>query len=172
MRQTLISSLFIILLLLFVVFTLPVRGSETGTVTATVTPKQISIIISPTSIAYGTVELGQNDIPPTPDNAINVRNNGTVNEHIQIKGNDAVASSGGNTWILSNSSTGSNQYMHKFIKGSSSPTSMSTAYSTLVAMQGPGMSDDIKFRISMPTSSSGPAVQYNTTIDILATEAM
>lgn len=174
--QVVRSYLFSILIsiLLSFIIVVPVLASDSGTVTATVTPKLISVVVSPNAISYGTVALGQNDVVPNPDTEIVVNNNGTVAEKFSIRGGSASATVGSTTytWTLSNTSTGADQFMHKYGLGSSYSTftALSTTYAQFVASEPAGFGESLKFRISMPTSITGLSTQYSTTIDILAEE--
>jgi len=163
-----------ILFFLALILTIPISAAETGVVTATVTPKVISVTVSPTTISYGTVQLGKNDVSPTPDTEVIVTNNGTVNEKLSIKGANASALVGGvtYTWILSSSTTGENLFMHKrAMSPYESWSALSTGYVQFVASESPAGSRNLKFTISMPTTITGEAGQYSTTITVLAEEA-
>lgn len=156
------------------ILVIPISAAETGTVTATVTPKVISVTVSPTTISYGTVQLGQTDISPTPDTEVGVTNNGTVTETLSIKGANASTLVGGTTyiWTLSNVSTGENQFMHKrALSPYETWPALSTSYLQFVASESPAGTRNLKFKISMPTTITGEAGQYSTTITILAQEA-
>lgn len=166
--------LLVIILTVGLILVIPISAAETGIVTATVTPKVISVTVSPTAISYGTVQLGQNDVSPTPDTVIVVTNNGTVNEKLDIKGANASTLVGGTTynWTLSSSSTGENQFMHKrALSPYETWVALSTSYTQFIASESPAGGRSLKFKISMPTTITGEAGQYSTTITILAQEA-
>lgn len=89
--------------------------AQQGTVSATVTPKNISIALTdPGSpgIAYGVVALGQTDVAPSPDDLLIATNDGNVEEDFFIKGTDATGS-GQETWSLVKTAPANNAYNHK-----------------------------------------------------------
>lgn len=82
--------------------------TETATVNATVTPVVLSVIVSPTSVAYDPVELNSTGNVPTPG-SFTATNNGNITENINIRGTDTAG------WTLAGTA-GANQYVHKASK--------------------------------------------------------
>lgn len=152
------------LLALVILIAKPALAADTAGVSATVTPKLISVSVSPGSVAYGTVDL-DTEVAPTGDPTINATNDGNVTENFNIRGTDATF--GANTWTLSGSSNGPDQYMHK--RGLLEFAPFTTSYSTLALLVQAGGGTEFKLRLLTPTTTSAYG-EYATTITIQATE--
>jgi hypothetical protein len=137
-----------------------VAGPE-DTVTATVTPVVISVIVTPDSVDYGPVQLNTSNAVPT-GSPLDVRNNGTVLEDFEIKGSDTQ------NWTLAGAA-GDSQFVHKFsTSGPPSFTNMTTAFQTLASdvAHTTGVVN-VHLRMDMPTQSQFTTTQ-TTTITIRA----
>ena len=145
-----------------------VQGANTAPVSATVTPKKISVSVSPSSVAYGTVAL-DTEVFPTGDPAITATNDGNVTETLNIVG--ANATFGANTWTLSGTANGADIYMHKFdTPAYADPyTALTTSYQTLAASVASSGTQDFKLKIKTPVSTLAYG-EYSTTVTIQATE--
>lgn len=159
------SAILVSLLLLTGIVLAPslVGAADTATVTATVTPKLVSVTVSPTSVAYGTVPLSSS----ATSGVITATNDGNVTETFNIKGADATYST--NTWVLSDTAVGANQYMHKFaLPTYITWTPLSTTYLTLATGIAASGTQDFKLQIWTPTSTTLYG-EYSTTVTVLAT---
>lgn len=140
------------------VFILPVFGAPEENVQVRVTPTLVSILVEPTSINFGAVALNQES---AQSGEVSVTNNGSVAIDVGAKGSDATYSSGGvtNTWSLSDTANGANQYTLKFSKdGWSTETYLNaTNYKVYVgppASIGVGANQNCRLKLKMPTSTS------------------
>ena len=169
MKKLLLVSLVSILAVTFV---FPTSASDPAEVTATVTPKLISIKIAngyPSSVDYGVWDLGSAEatpISPTADPVLRVENNGNIQENFRIRGADATAT--GSTWELSDTQ-GSKMYIHKFGLGSSPLTYTPLTKTNGILVDGidPDFTQDFKLKIEMP-SSTDSFEQHSTTVTVIA----
>ena len=155
---------------------LPVFAVETA-VTATVTVLNISITVSPGSVAYGTLAVNTTqDTRPGGVNATQTAtNNGNVTENFFIRGSNSTP---GN-WVLA-ATNNVNQYVHEFcITGTgvspadpcdTSPTftALTTVNQTLVSGVAVGGTQKVDLKIITPTSSSD-FTQQNVNVTVVAT---
>lgn len=137
----------LILSLIALVFLLvgPVWAASTGTINVTVSPKLISLSVSPTSYDYGA--LGYNDSTETTI-TFSVQNDGNVAEDFDIEGFDTA------DWSLG-ATAGTDAYVHEWKEASGSYTPLveapsSAAAATAVAS---GNSESFKFQLHTPTDS-------------------
>ena len=151
------------------------------TVTATVTPKLISVTLSDTTINYGTLALSTDNSNRSTAESVTITatNNGNVTSNLTIVGSNAT---GGTTpWIISSDpaadgAVASDQFAHRFDEGSTFVTGEaaaldSSAYKTLKnGVAGSGTVDFI-LQMNMPTSSTNTSDTKSTTVTVLATEA-
>lgn len=157
--------LVVLIILGFMPFTI-LAGSN-ATISATVTPELISVVVNLPQVDYGTVAIGQAG-KILPGDPINVKNNGTVNENFSIQGADATA--GLDVWTL-DEVQGQNRFVHEFQKttdGVNWYKLSKTMGSSLAGNLSPSGSVDMKLKISMPTSITGVYTQYSTVVTILA----
>jgi C1A family cysteine protease len=130
----------------------------------------VSVVVTPSTIAYGTVALGTSKNTTLGQQLI-VTNNGTVNENFSIKSSDATGG-GGTTWALG-AAPGSNTFTHAFsTNGGSSWSLMGVAdnYYPLASNISPNGTQTFDLQIGMPTSTSDYA-QHTIIITILAVAA-
>ena len=129
-------------------------------------PPLVSVIISPASVDFGTLALGQESQHP---DSISVTNNGSVVEDVDIKGSNATY--GGNTWTLSDEDNGGDQYMLKISKdGFANITNLSSVYKDYTASLTVSTTQDFRVRILMPTTTSAYGA-YTANIYVLATQS-
>lgn len=150
----------------FLMFSLAAAATESA-VTATVTPKNISVSVAPSSVGYGTVALSAINVTPTGNPTVTATNNGNVTETFNIKG--ANATEGANTWTLAGVA-GASQYVHRFSDATFvTYTAMTTAYQALqVGVVATGTRN---FKLNMDTPTSTPSfAQYSTSVTVQATE--
>ncbi|TAN57644.1 hypothetical protein EPN15_03385 [Patescibacteria group bacterium] len=139
-------------------------GADTQSVTATVTPKNISVTVSPGSVDYGTVAINTESAPSV---IITASNNGNVAENFNIKGSNST------NWTLSDTAAGADTFMHKFAKSGDSYAAYTalhnTNYTALATAVGTSGSQLFKLKLITPTSTATYA-QQSTTVTIQATE--
>lgn len=149
---------------LLVISVYPVFGADSAGVSVTVTAKNISISVTPGSYNYGPLALS--DTTETTS-TFTVSNNGNVDELFFVSGSDT------DDWTLS-PAVGAGEYKHEWSENSGgSYTGLSGSNQ---AMNGGspiaadvGSLSNVKFKISMPTSSISFAEQ-STSVTFLATE--
>lgn len=143
-----------------------VHADSNATVSATVTPELISVLVNYSQVDYGILAIGQVE-KILPGNPINVKNNGTVNENFSVQGSDATA--GSNTWAL-DTAQGQDKFVHEFQNTANTSwyKLSKTTGTSLAGNLSPNGSVDMKLRISMPTSITGAYTQYSTVVSILA----
>jgi len=130
----------------------------------------VSVVVTPASIAYGTVVLGASK-NTTPGQQLTITNNGTVNENFKIKSSNATRE-GGTTWALG-ATAGNNTFTHAFsTNGGSNWTPMSTpdAYYDLATGIAPGANQTFDLQITMPDSTTD-YLEHTIIITILAVAA-
>jgi len=143
-----------------------VLANSNATVSATVTPELISVLVNYLQVDYGVVAIGQAE-KVLPGNPINVKNNGTVNENFSVQGSDATA--GSDIWTLDTAQS-QDKFVHEF-QNTANTNWYKLSKTTGVSLAGnlsPNGSVDMKLRISMPTSITGAYTQYSTLVSILA----
>ncbi|MBI4084664.1 MAG: hypothetical protein HY431_02060 [Candidatus Levybacteria bacterium] len=169
------------ILSLLAAITFPALAATDASVTATVTPGNISVTVSPSPVGYGTVGVPSLDnVPATPsaDPIIEANNNGGIPETFNIKGANAIGTT--QNWIISTGSpTGSPgyNYNHKFADCGVGDTTcstidaantMDTNYETLETNIAAGASDYFKLRLSTPTETGGDTSEHSTTVTVQA----
>ena len=147
-------------------------------------PPPISIVVSPTAVAYGTLALSASAESPSTQKSggITVSNVGSVDVDLAIHGSDAIA--GGNTWTLAWSgrsdggptTIGADAYVHRFAV----PTygdypdhfahELTYGAQLLAAGLLAGGQQDFRLEIYMPTSTAS-AGEYTTIVTLVAAEA-
>lgn len=101
-------------------------AADTGTVTATVCPKLISVNVSPSSVDYGIQALSATNLTPSPP-SVTLTNNGNVNETFSIKGGDATPSGAGTNWTLAGT-VAPDQYIHRSSPDNTTFTPLTASY--------------------------------------------
>jgi len=113
----------------------------------------VSVIVTPSSIAYGTVSLGTSK-NTTLGQHLTVTNNGTVTEDFSIKSSNATRD-GGTTWTLVTGAPGLNEFKHEFSTNSGSNwTALTTGYQSLATGIAPNATQVFDLQIGMPTSTT------------------
>ena len=149
--KSLIASI-CILGLVGMVVGVAVQGADTAPVSATVTPKLITVSVSPGTVAYGI--LGTNTttstIPAELDQTQTATDGSNVDVALNIKSSDAV---GGTPWELA-AAAGENAFVHKFKGGDAADWTQlpvdNTTYATLDAKPAAG-SVAFDLQITTPT---------------------
>ena len=170
--KSLIASI-AILGLVGMVVGITASAATDGTVTATVTPQNISVSLSATSTNYGILALSTSDGSRTTatSSVFTVTNNGNVTENFDIRGASST------DWTLNSSpattgAVGSNQFVHRFDADSVFTTgtakALSTSNQTLGASIATSGTQDFVLQMNMPTASSVTA-QQSTTVTVVAT---
>lgn len=131
-----------------------VDAADTAVVSATVTVQNVSITVSPGTVAYGTMSLNtsKSTIPADLNAAQTMTNNGNVAEQFNIQGQDSA------NWTLG-LTAGSDIYVHQFCAAScTSPptnfTGLTTNYQTLAASVAASGTQTLHLRLTTPTASS------------------
>lgn len=156
---------------------LPAIAATSSAVTATVTPGIISVVVSPSGVDYGTVEVPSPDNVPTGDTIIGATNNGGVPEDFTIRGDNAAGAS--ETWTITTGAVGGAttfNYNHKFIDCESSSTcaapaaanTMDTTPEALASNVAKTDTEYFKLRLSTPTETGGDLSQHSTDVTVQA----
>lgn len=131
-----------------------VDAADTAVVSATVTVQNISVTVSPGTVAYGTMALNSSKSTISADlNAEQtVTNNGNVSEQFNIRGQNSA------NWTLG-LTAGSDIYVHQFCSAAcTSPptnfTGLTTNYQTLAASVAASGTQALHLRLTTPTASS------------------
>ena len=145
------NRMILILSLVVLVFSLvgPVWAASTGTINVTVTPKLISLSVTPTTYDYGT--LGLSDSAETTI-TFTVENDGTVAEDFDIKGFDTA------DWTLSGA-VGADTYKHDWKEGAGTYAALTTGGAAGATSVAAGNSKSFRFRLNTPTSSGATNAQ-------------
>ena len=166
--KSLIASI-LILGLVGLVVGVAVKGAETATVTATVTPRLLSVTITTDgSVAYGIMSLNtsKSTLPTGLNDTQTAKNDGNDVENLNIRSSNAT---GGTQWTLA-AAPGENQFVHKFsTNGGTSWTTFAndtTNYSlaTNVAVNG---TQNFDLQITTPTATTD-YVQKTITVTVQA----
>ncbi len=174
--KSLIASICILALVSLAIGVAVQAAGEVG-VSATVTPRLLSVSVSPTSVAYGTVDIPSTDNVPTGDTIIAATNDGNDTAKFNIKGADATGDT--ITWTIVDGAPGgaaTYNYNHKFLdcggdSGCSSPAAannMTTSYEELEASVATTNSEYFKLRLSTPTETGGDFSEHSTTVTVQA----
>lgn len=157
----------------------PVGALNEASVTATVTAKNISVSVGPTSVAYGPLALSATNASRTTasSSTITATNDGNVTENFDIRGSDATGSTV--NWTLNSSpattgTVGTNQYVHRFDEGATFTDGEAAALDSVAykdLKNGIATSGTAQFvlQMNMPTSTTDFS-QHSTTVTVLATE--
>ncbi|MCK4592112.1 hypothetical protein KAT63_01570 [Candidatus Parcubacteria bacterium] len=179
MKKQFITKQFVATLCILAVVGVAVGvGVEAGNeVECTVTPKLVSIGVSPPSVGYGFVDVPSTDnIPTTPssDPIIAATNSGNVDEDFTIRGDDATGTS--ITWTIVDGSPGTYDYNHKFLdcgndSGCSSPAAANNLTKTTESLAedvSAGSSEYFKLKLSTPTETGNDTSQHSTSVTVIA----
>ena len=148
MRQ--IKVLALGLAMVMALFSLPVWAATEGTIDVTVTPKNISLSVSPNSYNYGALGL---NVTTETATTFAVSNDGNVNENFLVKGYNTAA------WTLA-ATNGANQYVHEWKEETAgSYAALTTSNQTAASGVASGNDVDYRLRIKTPTSTSSFAQQ-------------
>jgi C1A family cysteine protease len=129
----------------------------------------VSVTVTPSTIAYGTVALGASK-NTTPGQQLSVTNNGGVTADFSIKSSDATRI-GGTNWTLVMGTPGLNEFKHEFSTNSGSNwTALMTGYQSLATGIAPNATQAFDLQITMPTSTTDYA-EHTIIITILAVAA-
>jgi C1A family cysteine protease len=129
----------------------------------------VSVTVTPSSIAYGTVALGTSK-NTTLGQQFTVTNNGTVTANFLIKSSNATRI-GGTNWTLVTGTPGLNEFKHEFSTNSGSNwTALMTGYQSLATGIAPNSTQVFDLQITMPSSTTD-YLEHTITITILAVAA-
>lgn len=130
----------------------------------------VSVVVTPESIAYGTVALGMSEDTATLGQQLTVTNNGGVTADFSIKSSDA-AREGGTTWTLVTATPGHNEFKHEFSTTSGGTwTALTTGYQSLATGIAPAATQVFDLQITMPSSTTD-YLEHAIIITILAVAA-
>jgi hypothetical protein len=138
----------------------PALGNNEAEVTASVTPQNISVSVSPTSISYGIMGYGESKESAT---TVVVTNTGTGLQAFDVIGTDA--SGGAANWTLVTDGSGINNFRHS-IRGVTGGNGVAIAEQFVSKVQEgwatkngagytAGQTQHFKARLYMPLSGSG-----------------
>ncbi len=139
------------------------QAATTGTVTATVTVQNVSVVVTSGTIVFGTLSTSAASNTVSSSQAQYARNNGNVTETLSIKGSTSTPGS----WTLSNS-IGASIYTHEF--STSTVTNwlfMTVNYATITTTIPATGTSTLYFRLTAPSSVSDYTVQ-NVDVTVLA----
>lgn len=159
-----------VLIGLFALFTAPLFAAESSSVSVTVTPRKVSVTVSPSSVGYGIVAVDATDVTPTGDPAITATNDGNDTETLKIIGANAVTSpSGPYDWVLVTGLPLGDEYNHIALKGPGYTTriTMTTSLQTLASV-GAGLTTTFKLRMNTPSWTLDYG-QRSTSVTVMAT---
>jgi hypothetical protein len=143
---------------------LTIFADDTKTVNATVTPAIITVNVSPSTVTYGTKQIGATNVPSNPDHFA-ATNAGSVPEDFVIKGANTV----GGAWTLA-ATAGEDTYVHRFSLNGSIWTALTTTNQALGSNVTPGTGEvDVFLQMDLPTSSASTAQQ---TAPVLVTASL
>jgi len=160
-----------------------IRHSDTGTwvdagapsrrynacLRARVLEATVSVTVTPSTIAYGTVALGTSK-NTTLGQHLTVTNSGGVTADFRIKSSNATRD-GGTNWTLVTDAPGHNEFKHEFSTNSGGNwTALTTSYQSLASGIAPNATQVFDLQIGMPTSTNDYA-QHTIIITILAVAA-
>jgi len=164
MTKQLIASI-VILGLFGMIVGVAVKGADTDTVTATVTPQTVAVSVDVESVDYGVLDVNETSAPSA---VITATNDGNVTEDFEIKGANST------DWTLSDTAVGANQFMHEFATDDDSYVTYTalndTTYDTLDTSVATSGTQLFKLQLKMPSSTTTTDTQ-STTVTILATES-
>ena len=136
---------------------------------ARVSASLISVTVTPSSIAYGTLALGTSR-NTAPGQQLTVTNNGGVTANFLIKSSNATRD-GGTNWTLVTNVPGLNEFKHEFsMNNGSNWTALMTGYQSLATGIAPNATQAFDLQITMPSSTTD-YLEHNITITILAVAA-
>ena len=136
---------------------------------ARVSEEIVSVVVTPSTIAYGTLALAESK-NTTPGQQLTVTNNGGVTANLSIKSSDATRD-GGTTWTLVTTTPGLNQFKHEFsIDSGSNWTALTGFYQTLKSNVLSGNNQTFDLQITMPDSTTD-YLEHTIVITILAVAA-
>lgn len=144
-----------------------VKGADTASVAATVTPGEISVTVDPTTFDYGTMPLNTSKTSYTAIPGKITATVGSVNTDLDIKGANADGATTG-VWTLAGT-TGVDTYVHGFGLGTTDPgtyTNLTTTYQDMASVTADG-TQDFGLKITTPTSST-VMEQYTVPVTVLA----
>lgn len=139
-------------------------AASSASVAATVTVQNVSVTVSPGTVAYGTLAVNSSS-STNPGSTQTVTNNGNVAEDITIKGQNST------NWTLGGTA-GVNQYVHKFcISTCGTPptnyTALTTSYQALATNIAASGTQTFDLDITTPTSSTS-FTQQSVDVTVLA----
>jgi C1A family cysteine protease len=136
---------------------------------ATVSEGLVSVTVTPSTIAYGTVALGTSK-NTTPGQHLTVTNNGGTTANFFIKSSNATRD-GGTNWTLVTATPGNNEFKHEFSTNSGSTwTALITGYQSLATGIAPNATQVFDLQITMPSSTTD-YLEHTIVITILAVAA-
>lgn len=149
-----LQALFILTVLFSIGLVSIVRAATTATVTATVTPQNISVSVADGTVAYGTLatNTAKSTIAADLNDTQTATNNGNVSETINVRGQNST------NWTLSGTA-GVDTYVQQFCAATcGSPptnfTALTTSYQTLVSGLAASGNQTFDLRLVTPTSST------------------
>lgn len=145
------------------------QGADTAPVSATVTPKLITVNVSDGSVDYGILGINTTKDTVDPVQTQTATNGSNVPVALNIKSSDAV---GGTTWELA-AAAGSNAFVHQFKGGDATIWTQlpvdNNSYATLKAKPAGGASVAFDLQITTPTVTTDYVIK-TITVTVQVTE--
>lgn len=127
-------------------------SAEEKTVSATITPLQVSLQLSHTEITYGT--KAQNVGEVTASTPVTVKNTGTVPERFLIRGGNSLS----NEWTM-NGTPGTDRFVHRYAVGSNNHSDLTDTNVIMSSNVAPQAEFEVSFRLVVPTVITKTAQQ-------------
>jgi len=146
-------------------------AADTGTIGLNVTIKLVAVDVTPTTYAFGTLDLSTlANTSDTSPNYFTANNTGNVAEDFSIKGANMTdfAAGGSNTWVLNETEIGADQYMMKYsTDGGATWNAMGLDFKTLATNIAAGNNQTFDLQLATPSSTSS-YLEHNTTVTVYA----
>ncbi|MBW2674427.1 MAG: hypothetical protein JRD89_13620 [Deltaproteobacteria bacterium] len=146
-------------------------AADTGTIGLNVTIKQVAVDVTPTTYAFGTLDLSTlantSDVSP---NYFTANNTGNVDEDFSIKGANMTdfAAGGSNTWVLNETEIGADQYMMlNSTDGGVTWNAIGLDFKTFATNIAAGNNQTFDLQLATPSSTSS-YLEHNTTVTVYA----
>jgi C1A family cysteine protease len=129
----------------------------------------VSVVVTPSTVAYGTIALGESK-NTTLGQQLTITNDGGVAADFSIKSSNATRIDGTN-WTLVTTIPGPNEFKHEFSTNNGSDwTPLVTDYQSLASGVAPGFNQTFDLQITMPGSTTD-YLEHAIVITVLAVAA-
>ena len=149
-------------------------GAGAAEVTATVTPQNIAVSLSASTVSYGVLDLSTSDGDRVTafSGTFTATNDSNVLANFTIKGTDT-----NNGWTLNFSpadvgTVAADQFVHRFdantVFGDGTAKALSTSVQTLGSAIPVNGTQDFVLQMNMPTASANAAAEQSSTVTVVA----